>query len=67
MSSSIVLTSRNVILPGQHTPSPATIVVDKATGKIAAVSAGYGSRVEYAPDVHWVDARTNYILPGLVE
>lgn len=65
----LVLTSRRVVLPEADDLAPATIEVDLATGKIAAVHQGLKSRDEYPllPDERWVDAGDKCILPGLVE
>lgn len=65
----VVFTSRNVVLPGCDNPQPATFKVDTLTGKILDVQHGYIERKDSARDkgVAWIDAGSNYILPGLVE
>ncbi|KAG8922433.1 hypothetical protein FRC02_011859 [Tulasnella sp. 418] len=69
MSSLLVVTSSNVLLPGQDNPSPATIEVDLTTGKFSAVHNEKKNHSDYqnVSDTNWIDAGDLYILPGLVD
>ena len=65
----LVFTSSNVLLPGSDSCTPGTIVVDKATGKIAEIRSTHTSHADF-PDIsdeNWIDAGDKWILPGLVE
>ena len=66
MSSKRAFTSRNVVLPGQEQPQPATIIVDITTGKITDVLQGTRTQAEL-PEIELVEVGERYILPGLVE
>lgn len=68
-SNYLFLTGENVLLPGHHTPSPATIRVDVRTGKIADVAEGVRGLDDFsaAKGAQVINAGKNYILPGLVE
>jgi allantoinase len=67
----IVIASRNVVLPGCNDPEPATISIDKGTGKIINIQKAYlSSKQLFASvdeDATYIDAGNKYILPGLVE
>lgn len=66
----LVLTSDQVLLDTSEAPSPATIEVDLASGKIVAVHKGRRDRGEHYADLSdefWVDAGDLFLLPGLVE
>jgi len=65
----LVFTGRNVVLPGCDSPRPATIKVDTVTGKISHIQQGWLSPSDFPSDqdATWIDAGSNYILPGLVE
>ena len=65
----VVFTGRHVVLPGCDDPQPATITVDTETGKITSIQEGYLSKNDFSSnqDAIWIDAASNYILPGLVE
>ena len=64
-----VFTGSNVVLPGQSSGVPATIVVNVETGKITEIYAGRRSRHEFSTisDSDWLDAGDKLVLPGLVE
>jgi len=64
---SLVITSRNVVLPSHHEACPATIHVDLASGKISRVQLLHGSRADCPDDATFTDYGDLYILPGLVE
>jgi allantoinase len=64
-STTLILTGKNVLLPGNDTPQPATIKIDKESGKIIDVRVGY--KVQETPDVNFINAGDKFILPGLVE
>jgi hypothetical protein len=66
-SVTVVFTSKNVLLPDHAIPQPATIKIDKTSGKITNVQLGYRHNTENAPDEEWIDAGEKFILPGLVE
>lgn len=58
------------ILPGHHSPVPATIIVDKITGKITEVQARQCTRSDLPANLNvttWVDAGNLVVLPGLVD
>lgn len=65
----IKCTSRNLILPGDPVPRPATITIDTSTGKIIDIHPGYqpGGESPDDADVAWIDVGGKYVLPGLVE
>ncbi|PFH51498.1 hypothetical protein AMATHDRAFT_40096 [Amanita thiersii Skay4041] len=69
MSSFLVCTGSNVLLDHSDIPQPATIVIDRDTGKILDI---YHTRLAqdelHLPDhVIWVDAHDKIVLPGLVD
>ena len=63
---SLVLTSRNVLLPGSDQPQPATITVNIGTGKITEIQTVY---IQRSPggETTFIDAGEKFVLPGLVE
>jgi allantoinase len=64
----LILTSRNVLLPNLKEPVPATIQVDPSTGKITSIELSYTSASQWPSDRYdFVDAGDLYIIPGLVE
>ncbi|TFK46625.1 allantoinase [Heliocybe sulcata] len=69
MASSRVFTGQNVLLPGHDAPVPATIEIDKSTGKITEVKPGTAGRASYSPlgDGDFIDAGSKLIIPGLVD
>jgi allantoinase len=76
MSRIIVFSSENVILPNHHSPLPATIIANQSTGVITHILYRRYTEAELDhPDidwlngqnVEWIDAGSNFILPGLVE
>src|SRR5258706_12036151 len=64
---SLIITSRNVVLPAHHEACPATIHVDLASGKISRVQLLHGSKSDCPNDATFIDYGDLYILPGLVE
>ncbi|KAI5117578.1 hypothetical protein M0805_005640 [Coniferiporia weirii] len=64
-----VVTSQNVLLSGWDKPSPATLIVDKTSGKIIEVRKMRTAREDFqdATDENWLDASEKWILPGLVD
>lgn len=62
-------TSRNVLLPGDLVPQPATITIDTSTGKIVDIHPGLQLNRESPDDVDvaWIDAGEKFVLPGLIE
>ncbi len=64
----LVLTSRNVLLPTHEEPVPATILADPATGKIISIEDSYTPKSKWPSESYdYIDAGDLYILPGLVE
>lgn len=68
----LVLTSRNVLLPTHDEPQPATIHADPSTGKITSIELFHSSESQWTNkskngDCQFIDAGDLYILPGLVE
>lgn len=61
-----VFTGSNVLLAGQASPQPATIIMDVATGKITDIQPGRRASEEFRA-TDWIDAGDKLILPGLVE
>ena len=66
-----VFTSNAVLLTGIKNPTPATIEIDKSTGKILAIHEGRANRSEEKykdiADESWVDLGDKWILPGIFE
>lgn len=62
------VTSKNVLLPSGD-PQPATITVDRASGKIVSIDLRYlGENAgEHHPNTHVLDVGEKHVLPGLVE
>ncbi|KAF8973255.1 allantoinase [Flammula alnicola] len=66
----LVCSGSSVLLPGNDHPSPASIIIDKSSGKIVDVREGHHTREELglgADIVEWIDAGKNVVLPGLVD
>ena len=73
MAELIVCTGKGALLSDVDEPTPATIVINKVTGKITGIQRIYQSRTEFeathplATIAAWVDAGDKIIIPGLVE
>jgi len=70
MAELLVCSGARVLLPGISEPSPATIVVNKSSGKIIEVREGQYNREQLGLEtksVEWVEAGNSIVLPGLVE
>ncbi|KAH9485381.1 Allantoinase [Psilocybe cubensis] len=70
MSEFLVCTGSKVLLPGNDEPTQASIVIDKASGKITQVRQGHHTSDDlglHAHTVEWLDAGKNVVLPGLVD
>lgn len=68
MADFLVCTGSNVLLPEATGPVPATIIVDRSSGKIIDVRPIRLSRQQLILEsVEWIDAGDNIVLPGLVE
>lgn len=70
MEQFLVCTGQRILLPGNHSPVPATIIVDKVSGKITEVQARQCTRNDLPANLNvttWVDAGNLVVLPGLVE
>lgn len=74
---SLIIASRNVVLPAHNEAQPATVHVDLASGKISRVHLQHSTPKADCPDcadadadaddVTFIDYGDLYILPGLVE
>lgn len=62
------VTSKNVLLPSGD-PQPATITVDRSSGKIVSIDLHYlaENAGEHHPNTQVLDAGEKHVLPGLVE
>jgi imidazolonepropionase-like amidohydrolase len=70
ISTTLVLTGNNVVLPDYNTPRPATLIIDLTSGQIKHVHQGRGSSTVSDHDnsgTQRIDAGDKFILPGLVE
>jgi hypothetical protein len=68
MAKFLVCTGANVLLPGATDPVPATLVVDRSTGKIIDVRPTQLTREQLILEsVEWIDAADSIVLPGLIE
>lgn len=70
MSTLLICSGSNVLLPGNDHPIPASIIVEKSSGKIVEVREGLHTHDNLELDfknAEWIDAGTNVVLPGLVE
>jgi len=68
MTNLLVCTGSKVLLPEANEPIPATIIVDKSSGKFVDVRRGQitPDQLDVRP-IEWLDAGENIVLPGLVE
>lgn len=69
-ASFVVCSAQRVLLPDYNEPTPATVVIDKHSGKIVQVRPGQLTQQELGlpdRDVEWIEAGNNIVLPGLVE
>ena len=64
----LIVTSKNVLLPSGD-PQPATITIDRASGKIVSIEHHYlpEDAGEPRPNFQVLDVGDKHILPGLVE
>jgi allantoinase len=68
MAEFLVCTGSKVLLPECTAPVPATVIVDRSTGKIIDVRQSQISHEQLTLEsVEWIDAGDNIVLPGLVE
>jgi len=68
MAEFLVCSGANVLLPEATLPVPATIIVDRSTGKIVNVRPIQLTREQLILEsVEWIDAADNIVLPGLIE
>ncbi|KAG6865367.1 hypothetical protein C0991_003144 [Blastosporella zonata] len=65
----LICTGRNVLLPGNPLPIPATLTIDLSTGKIINIVDSYQitNTASLAGSIQWIDAGDKMILPGLVD
>lgn len=64
----VKVTSKNVLLPSGD-PQPATVTVDRTTGKIVSIDLYYpGKNTEkHDSNIEVLDVGEKHVLPGLVE
>ncbi|KAF9447497.1 allantoinase [Macrolepiota fuliginosa MF-IS2] len=73
MSHLLVCSARQVLLPGEDVPRPATFIIDISSGKITDIQLKQYSRNDLAPHlpqnckITWIDAGDKTVLPGLVD
>jgi hypothetical protein len=69
MASFVVCSGQRVLLPDNNEPTPATVVIDKHTGKIVQIRPGQLTEEELRLEgnIEWIEAGNNIVLPGLVE
>ncbi|KAI0784051.1 allantoinase [Abortiporus biennis] len=71
MSSKRIFTGNNVYLPGSDNVIPATVTVDKSTGKIVLVEPNVRRKrqdfTDVTADEDFIDAGDKVIIPGLVD
>ncbi|KJA19902.1 hypothetical protein HYPSUDRAFT_167623 [Hypholoma sublateritium FD-334 SS-4] len=70
MSSLLICSGSKVLLPGCEHPKPASIIIDKVSGKIIEVVDHQANPGDFALDdgaVEWVNSGDNVVLPGLVD
>ena len=71
MAAFVVCSAQRVLLPDNNEPTPATLVIDKCSGKIVQVRQGQLTheeiRLAVDGDIEWIEAGNNIVLPGLVE
>ena len=62
------VTSKNVLLPSGD-PQPATITIDRTSGKIVSIDLYYlGENAgKHHPNIEVLDVGERHVLPGLVE
>jgi len=65
----LVCAGNKVLLPDNVDPIPATLVIDKVSGKIVDIKPGVHHRdsLGLADDVEYIDAGRLTVIPGLVE
>ena len=69
MAQVLFVTGKNVLLPGNDIPQPATLKIDVGSGKITDIQYKHivGSNFASELPIKWIDAGDRFILPGLVE
>ena len=69
MVSFVVCSAQRVLLPDNNEPTPATVVIDKHSGKIIQIRPGQLAHEELRLEgnIEWIEAGNNIVLPGLVE
>ena len=69
MASFVVCSAQRVLLPESNEPTPATVVIDKHSGKIIQIRSGQLTHEELRLEgnIEWIEAGNNIVLPGLVE
>jgi allantoinase len=68
MAEFLVCTGSRVLLPEATDPVPATVIVNKSTGKIIDVRRNQIPREHLSfESVEYIEAGDNIVLPGLVE
>ena len=73
MSELVVCTAKYALLPEDDHPTPATIVIDKNSGKIIQIERKHLSKSQFQSThasstiTSWIDAGEQIVIPGLVE
>ena len=69
MASFVVFSAQKVLLPDNNEPTPATVIIDKHSGKITQIRPGQlaPEELRLEGDIEWIEVGNNIVLPGLVE
>ncbi|KAF8161108.1 allantoinase [Crassisporium funariophilum] len=69
MPNILVCSGDKVLLPGNATPTPATVIIDKVSGRIIEVRQGIQTHqdLKLDEDTEWIKAGSHVVLPGLVD
>ncbi|KAJ2918591.1 hypothetical protein MD484_g1876, partial [Candolleomyces efflorescens] len=73
MSELVVCTAKYALLPEDDHPTPATIVIDKNSGKIIQIERKHLSKSQFQSThasstiTSWIDAGAQIVIPGLVD
>lgn len=63
----LVVASQNAFLAGSDGPVPATLEVDRKTGKILAVREGVAPRSLFPQEAEYLDLSDLWLLPGALD
>lgn len=71
MAEVLVCSGPRVLLPESREPIPATIIIDKSSGKILQIHNRQITNSQeldlHHSSIEWIDAGDDVVLPGLVE